>query len=96
MSEGGVVSTRSIPARAAPAHADMILVPGGTFRMGSDAHYPEEAPAHSVSVDAFWIDRTPVTNRAFRKFVNANSDTKRARRDYCRTADCRGREMMKK
>ena len=24
---------------------DMILIPGGTFRMGSDRHYPEEAPA---------------------------------------------------
>jgi formylglycine-generating enzyme required for sulfatase activity len=70
MSEVGVVAMASIPARAAPAHPDMILVPGGTFRMGSDAHYPEEAPAHSVNVDAFWIDRTPVTNRAFRKFVN--------------------------
>jgi formylglycine-generating enzyme len=50
---------------------DMILLPGGTFRMGSDKHYPEEAPAHRVSVDAFWIDRTPVTNRDFLKFVNA-------------------------
>src|SRR6516165_2897492 len=49
----------------------MILIPGGTFRMGSDRHYPEERPVHGVSVGAFWIDRTPVTNRAFRKFVNA-------------------------
>ena len=49
----------------------MILIPGGTFRMGSDKHYPEEAPVHRVTVDAFWIDRTPVTNREFRKFVNA-------------------------
>ena len=32
--------------------------------MGSDKHYPEEAPAHRVTVDGFWIDRTPVTNRA--------------------------------
>ncbi len=39
--------------------------------MGSDAHYPEEAPAHRVSVGAFWIDSAPVTNRQFRKFVNA-------------------------
>src|SRR5579871_5423584 len=50
---------------------DMIRVPGGTFRMGSDKHYPEEAPVHRVTVDGFWIDRTPVTNRQFRKFVNA-------------------------
>ena len=43
---------------------DMIRIPGGTFRMGSDNHYPEEAPVHRVTVDGFWIDRTPVTNRA--------------------------------
>ncbi|MDA9537643.1 hypothetical protein ACM41_16010 [Bradyrhizobium sp. CCBAU 21362] len=49
----------------------MLYVPGGTFRMGSDRHYPEEAPAHLVTVDGFWMDRTPVTNRQFRKFVNA-------------------------
>ena len=49
----------------------MIFVPGGTFRMGSDKHYPEEAPVHRVTVDGFWIDRAPVTNRDFRKFVNA-------------------------
>jgi formylglycine-generating enzyme len=39
--------------------------------MGSDHHYPEEAPAHRVTVDGFWIDRTPVTNREFLRFVNA-------------------------
>ena len=39
--------------------------------MGSDRHYPEEAPAHEVRVDGFWIDVFPVTNRDFRKFVNA-------------------------
>jgi len=52
-------------------HADMVWIPGGTFRMGSDKHYPEEAPAHSVTVDGFWIDHTPVTNREFRKFAAA-------------------------
>ena len=39
--------------------------------MGSDKHYPEEAPVHRVTVDPFWIDRTPVTNRQFREFVRA-------------------------
>jgi formylglycine-generating enzyme required for sulfatase activity len=49
----------------------MIWIPGGTFRMGSESHYPEEAPVHRVQVDGFWIDRTPVTNRDFRAFVKA-------------------------
>ena len=49
----------------------MIFIPGGTFRMGSDKHYPEEAPVHRVTVDGFWIDRTPVTNRQFKEFVKA-------------------------
>ena len=53
--------------------ADMIFVPGGEFRMGSDRHYPEEAPVHRVKVDGLWIDRAPVTNRQFRKFVNATN-----------------------
>jgi len=39
--------------------------------MGSDKHYPEEAPVHRVTVDSFFIDRTPVTNRQFREFVKA-------------------------
>jgi formylglycine-generating enzyme len=39
--------------------------------MGSDDHYAEEAPVHRVTVDPFWIDRTPVTNRQFRDFVRA-------------------------
>jgi formylglycine-generating enzyme required for sulfatase activity len=50
---------------------NMIRIAGGTFRMGSDRHYPEEAPVHRVTVDGFLIDRTPVTNRQFRDFVRA-------------------------
>ncbi|WP_094555861.1 formylglycine-generating enzyme family protein [Synechococcus sp. 1G10] len=49
----------------------MVWIPGGRFVMGSDLHYPEEAPAHMVSVDGFWIDRSPVTNAQFLKFVKA-------------------------
>ncbi len=56
----------------APSQTEaMIWIPGGTFRMGSDKHYPEEAPAHRVTVDGFWLDRHPVTNRQFREFVRA-------------------------
>jgi formylglycine-generating enzyme len=49
----------------------MIFVPGGTYCMGSNKHYPEEAPVHSVSVEEFWMDHTPVTNRQFTEFVKA-------------------------
>jgi len=49
----------------------MRWIEGGTFTMGSDQHYPEEAPAHPVTVDGFWIDETPVTNRKFMEFVKA-------------------------
>jgi formylglycine-generating enzyme len=59
----------TLQSRTAPP--DMARIEGGTFRMGSDRHYPEEAPVHRVTVDSFWIDRTPVTNRQFRRFVEA-------------------------
>jgi len=49
----------------------MVRIPGDTFRMGSDEHYPEEAPVHRVTVSDFWIDAHPVTNRQFKEFVNA-------------------------
>jgi formylglycine-generating enzyme required for sulfatase activity len=53
----------------AEAPAGMTWIPGGRFRMGSDRHYPEEAPARDVVVDGFWIDTCPVTNRQFARFV---------------------------
>jgi len=65
----GVVA---VPA-AEPPHPDMVWIPGGEFVMGSDRHYPEEAPAHRVRVDGFWIDRFPVTNERFGQFVEATS-----------------------
>jgi formylglycine-generating enzyme len=49
--------------------SDMVWVPGGEYLMGSDAHYPEEAPAHHVWVNGFVMDRFPVTNARFRRFV---------------------------
>jgi formylglycine-generating enzyme len=58
-------------AAGGPDLTEMIWLPGGTFRMGSSSHHPEEAPVHRVIVDGFWIDRPPVTNRQFREFVRA-------------------------
>jgi sulfatase modifying factor 1 len=47
----------------------MVWIPGGHFLMGSDRHYPEEAPAHRVAVNGFWMDAHPVTNADFKRFV---------------------------
>ncbi|HKE48617.1 MAG TPA: formylglycine-generating enzyme family protein [Rhodanobacteraceae bacterium] len=55
----------------APTRAGMVFIPGETFRMGAENFYPEERPVHRVRVDGFWIDRTPVTNAEFRRFVEA-------------------------
>ena len=62
------------------AGADMCFIPAATFRMGSDHHYPEEAPAHAVTVDGFWMDRHTVTNREFDRFVQATSHVTLAER----------------
>ena len=58
------------PPRPAPCE-NMSWIPGGTFLMGSNDHYPEEAPAHHVTVEGFWMDKTPVTNEQFSRFVEA-------------------------
>lgn len=54
-----------------PPHPDMVWIPGGTFKMGSEEHYPEEAPVHQVTVDGFWMDKYSVTNAQFARFVKA-------------------------
>jgi formylglycine-generating enzyme len=56
------------PARSS-ALDDMVRLHGGVFRMGSNDFYPEERPVRRVMVDDFWIDRHPVTNAQFSRFV---------------------------
>jgi formylglycine-generating enzyme required for sulfatase activity len=51
----------------------MVYVPAGTFQMGSDEGdllaRDEEKPQHEVYLDAFWIDRTEVTNLQYQHCV---------------------------
>ncbi len=58
---------------ALPAPEGMIWIPGGKFTMGShdDSSRRNEGPPHTVKVDGFWIDQSPVTNQEFEKFVRA-------------------------
>ena len=62
---------RGAPEPGKPPAEGMVWIPGGTFLMGSDRHYPEEAPAHKVAVNGFWMDHHAVTNREFKRFVEA-------------------------
>lgn len=72
------MAIESIP--SARPLANMVYIPRGTFRMGSDHHYAEEAPAHEVTVDGFWIDVFTVTNAEFRRFVEATGHVTLAER----------------
>ena len=65
-----MTATAGAPPLGAPPADGMVRVPGGTFRMGSGEHYPEEAPARQVEV-GLWVSRTTVTNAAFALFVAA-------------------------
>jgi formylglycine-generating enzyme required for sulfatase activity len=49
----------------------MVYVPAGVFMMGSNDHQDDEKPAHSVYLDAFWIDQYEVTNGMYAKCVEA-------------------------
>jgi formylglycine-generating enzyme len=51
----------------------MVRIPGGTFKMGSDdqSFRGEAEPIHTVTVKAFWMDATEVTNEQFAEFVKA-------------------------
>jgi formylglycine-generating enzyme len=52
---------------------DEIRIEAAAFRMGSDAHYPDEGPTRRVAVEGFWIDRFQVTNRRYAAFVDDTS-----------------------
>jgi sulfatase modifying factor 1 len=58
---------------SALATKGMVLLKGGTFLMGAADKQgrPDEYPQHSVTVPAFWMDATEVTNAQFAEFVKA-------------------------
>src|SRR5882724_778605 len=66
-----LVSLTKNPRTESPPHGNMVWIPGGTFLMGSEKHYPEEAPVHQATVEGFWIDQYAVTNEQFAAFVAA-------------------------
>ncbi len=53
------------------APAGMVLIPAGTFQMGSNTGDADESPIHTVSLDAFYMDTHEVTNAEYAAFLNA-------------------------
>ncbi|MHC5079716.1 MAG: formylglycine-generating enzyme family protein [Planctomycetota bacterium] len=53
-----------------PGEEKMILIPAGWFLMGAD-EFPLSAPKRRVYLDAFKVDRVPVTNREYSDFCKA-------------------------
>jgi formylglycine-generating enzyme required for sulfatase activity len=76
----GVSTTTAPTAAAATAPAEMVLIKGGTLRMGADDEMPDESPAHEVTLESFWIDRNEVTVGEFARFVEATGYTTEAER----------------
>ena len=50
----------------------MVLIPSGSFEMGSEGERANERPVHTVHLDAFYMDKYEVTNVQFKLFVDAN------------------------
>jgi eukaryotic-like serine/threonine-protein kinase len=55
------------------AKADMVEIPGGTFKMGRNSGSENQRPEHEVTVKGFAMDRTEVTNAEFLEFMTASS-----------------------
>ncbi len=54
-----------------PTPYGMVYVDRGSFMLGpSDDEIMDETKIRSVSVDAFWMDRTEITNSEYRQFIN--------------------------
>jgi len=51
---------------------EMVLIPAGRFEMGSRTGQADEAPVHEVAIDAFWMDRTEITQAQYGKLVLGN------------------------
>ena len=61
-----------VPALAAdPCPASMVLIPGGSYRIGAGAQLPEEQPVRRLRINPFCLDRTEVSNDRFAAFVAA-------------------------
>ena len=72
--QGEIVGDLQKSAVTMPPPKGMVLIPAGEFQMGSNDEEAEddEQPVHTVHVDAFYMDKTEVTNAQYKAFLIAN------------------------
>ena len=58
--------------------SEMIYVPAGTFKMGSEIKY-DGGMVHDVHVDALYVSKYETMNKQFKKFVDANPEWRKHR-----------------
>ena len=71
-SQGGEVTGISGTAVSEPTPYGMVFVPRGSIKVGdekTDSLWGTGAPTKDISVDAFWMDETEVSNAKYRQFV---------------------------
>lgn len=87
-----------------PTPYGMVFIPSGSFTMGpndQDANWALSSQSKVVSVDAFWMDETEITNREYKQFVywvrDSIARTKLGEVDeaFLVTQDKRGNELEK-
>ena len=54
----------------------MRLIPSGEFTMGNNNGSPDEKPAHTITLDTFYMDEHEVTNALFKACVEAGNCAK--------------------
>ncbi|MDR2691848.1 MAG: SUMF1/EgtB/PvdO family nonheme iron enzyme [Dysgonamonadaceae bacterium] len=70
--DGGELVGTSVPAWSEPSPHGMILIKKGSYEMGPagrDSLWGVYQDPKGISVDAFWMDETEVTNAEYRQFV---------------------------
>jgi sulfatase modifying factor 1 len=66
------INSSALAANVNPCPPEMVLIPGGTFKMGADdSGFVEEQAGENVKVSSFCIDKYEVTNAQFAEFVKA-------------------------
>ncbi|MGA9995034.1 MAG: SUMF1/EgtB/PvdO family nonheme iron enzyme [Pyrinomonadaceae bacterium] len=72
---GPTVPGKELGGTKAGSKAILLLIPGGTFKMGRNNSHPAEFPEHDVTVASFYMDMTEVTNSEYADFVSATNYT---------------------